>query len=459
MLTPTGPSQSPTSLPPPPRRFRGRRLTRVPAMIASGVAVIIAGVVIYNQYNRGQLQVQNRQQDETKPQPADASGILDNAPSGFIDAKFHWPPKVNLAPPVNTGEPAKPLPTSNPPAPDDNGLEATRQQAWKDYWAEYLQQRKDRFDKRKAALAGGSSGVSFVAQAGGAPAGAGVSGASAIPASAPVPASAGPQNGFGGYAGWSGYGGLPGLGLGPGLGPAPQIDNAAQRQKIEFANQTGDLGHDDMVQSVRQPPDPFAVMAGSYVKFTTETEVNSDVPGSEIGRVTEAVSNNDGSCILIPQGSKLIGHYNSQVSTGQSRLPGVLTRIIYPDGSSQAIGAMESADNAGSAGMEDQINRHLLEKFGSALVAGAFGAAIQLSVPQQAYGGYTSAQIIGASLGQQMGQLGQQIAQQNLSIPNTITIRAGYNGTMITDKDIHITPWSCGTATAHPMLPIRTGDD
>ena len=235
---------------------------------------------------------------------------------------------------------------------------------------------------------------------------------------------------------------------------------AAQQQKISFANQAGDLGKDDVVPTVKMPANPYAVMAGSYVKFTTETEVNSDVPGSEIGRVTESVYNtSNGHCVLIPQGSKLIGHYNSQISAGQSRLPGVLTRIIFPDGSFQAIGAMEAADNSGSAGFDDQINRHLLQKFGSAFVAGLFGASIQLSVPREAYGGYTAPQIVGASLGQQMGQLGQQIAQQNLSIPNTLTIRAGYNGTLIFDKDVIIPPWSCDGSAPHLTLPIMPVDD
>lgn len=251
-------------------------------------------------------------------------------------------------------------------------------------------------------------------------------------------------------AGLWGGGGFGGYGL-----ATPQIDREGQEQKLGFARQQGDLGNNDVVPTVRKPPDPYAVMAGSFVKFTTVNEVNSDVPGSQIGKVTENVYNtSNGACVLIPQGSTLIGHYNSVVSTGQGRLPGVLTRIIFPDGSSQAIGAMESADNAGSAGQEDQINRHLIQKFGSALIASAFGAAMQLSVPHNAINGYDSTQVIAAAVGQQMGQLGQQIALQNLSIPNTITIRAGYNGTMITDKDLHITPWSCSGGRRASVLPI-----
>jgi type IV secretory pathway VirB10-like protein len=279
------------------------------------------------------------------------------------------------------------------------------------------------------------------------------------PAAAPAAAPHGVAN-LGNGAGGGGFGGLFGGGFpGLGLGQTAQIDREGQEQKIDFAGQKGDLGKNDVVPTVGKPPDPYAVMAGSFVKFTTINEVNSDVPGSTIGMVTESVYNtSNGSCVLIPSGSKLIGHYNSVVSTGQSRLPGVLTRIIFPDGSSQAIGAMEMADNAGSAGMDDQINRHLIQKFGSAAIAGLFGAGIYLAVPHNTgfNNGIDATQIIGASLAQQIGQTGQQITQQNLSIPNTITIRAGYNGTMITDKDIHIQPWECDGSRGASVLPIMS---
>jgi hypothetical protein len=138
------------------------------------------------------------------------------------------------------------------------------------HWAEYDKIQQERFDKRHEAL---FAKTSITAQASGeASTGAGATTAAPVSAITPGSASAGPQPGLGGYAGWSGYGGLPGLGLfGPGLGPAPQIDTAAQQQKINFANQAGDLGKDDVVPTVKKPANPYAVMAGSYVKFTTET--------------------------------------------------------------------------------------------------------------------------------------------------------------------------------------------
>jgi type IV secretion system protein TrbI len=456
MLTPTGPGQSPALLPSPKRRWLGRRLNRVPAGIAIVVGLILSGAIAYTLHEAHEREQRNRELTEAAPASADAGAVTKDMPAGFIQQAMYRPPRIDLAKPVNTGMAPKPEAKEKL---DDNGLEAERKRAWERHWAEYDKIQQERFDKRHEAL---FAKTSITAQASGRASGGANTAAAAAPAQQLTAATA-PQTGLGNYAGWSGMGGLPGLGLfGPGLGPAPQIDTAAQQQKVQFAGQTGDLGQNDLVPTIHQPPIPNAVMAGSYIKMVSENEINSDVPGSALGRVTEAVYNtSNGQCVMIPAGSKIIGHYNSQISAGQSRLPGVMTRIIFPDGSSQAIGAMEAADNAGSAGWDDQVDRHLIQKFGSAFVAGLFGAAIQLSVPHNSYGnGYDAQQIIGASLGQQMGQLGQQIAQQNLSIPNTLTIRAGYPYTIILDKDLIMRPWSCDGQHGHQsLLPIMTSDD
>ena len=425
-----------------------------------GIIVIVGAAVVYSLYQRSSW-VQDRLLTQAPPTGAD-NPFKDNNQGWVPNERYQRAEKI----PVSTEQlPAQKK--AEPPPEDDNGLEAHRKKAWDDYWKDVEKVRQDHFDKRKDALTNLSTAQ---------PTTSGEKGetktAAAEPPSHPMASSGGLNAGgwSGGLSpaawGGGGFGGVPGYGGGfgfPGI-TTPQIDREGQEQKITFAGQTGDLGKNDVVPTVRKPPIPNALMAGSFVKFHTINESNSDVPGSQIGMVSEAVYNtSDGTCVLIPQGSRLIGHYNSAVSTGQDRLPGVLTRIIFPDGSSQAIGAMESADAAGSAGQEDIVNRHLAQKFGGAALAGLFGAGIYLAVPHDNNGynnnNNAATSIIGASLAQQLGQVGQQISLQALSIPNTITIRAGYNGTMITDKDIVITPWDCPGQSRHSILPIMAVDD
>ena len=151
--------------------------------------------------------------------------------------------------------------------------------------------------------------------------------------------------------------------------------------------------------------------------------------------------------------AKVVGVYDNVVSAGQGRLPSVITRIIFPDSSSISIGAMPAADQAGFAGLHDQVDRHLWEKFGNALIVAVAGTGIQLSQPQgRGQGGYDSQQLIAGSLGQQFGALGQEVARSGLAIPNTVRIRPGYRFTIQVTKDMVLRPYVDGrTRGAQPV--------
>ncbi|ACF88598.1 conjugal transfer protein TrbI [Salmonella enterica subsp. enterica serovar Schwarzengrund] len=176
--------------------------------------------------------------------------------------------------------------------------------------------------------------------------------------------------------------------------------------------------------------------------------INSDLPGQIIGQVREAVYDSATSTqCLIPPGSRLVGTYDSGVTLGQQRALAVWRRIIYPDGSSISIDNMPGADVGGYAGFNDKVNNHYLRIFGSGLLLSVFSAGIQLSQPQASNGeNYSSSQIIAGSLGQQMGQIGMQMAQRNMNIQPTLEIRPGYEFNIMVTKDIILPTWE-----GHPM--------
>jgi type IV secretory pathway VirB10-like protein len=130
------------------------------------------------------------------------------------------------------------------------------------------------------------------------------------------------------------------------------------------------------------------------------------------------------------------------VTNGQTRIPTVITRIIFPDSSSIPIGAMPAADQSGFAGLHDQVNTHLWEKFGNALILAIGSAGIQLSQGTgQNTNGYNAQQIGAAAIGQQFGELGEEYARQGLSIPDTLRIRNGYNFAVQITKDMVLRPY------------------
>ena len=194
---------------------------------------------------------------------------------------------------------------------------------------------------------------------------------------------------------------------------------------------------------MRDPISPFLVTAGDVIPCVAQGGENSDTPGQFVGRVSRNVYDSaTGKYLLIPQNSKVIGTYDNVVTNGQTRIPTVITRIIFPDSSSIPIGAMPAADQAGFAGLHDQVDTHLWEKFGNALILAIGSAGIQLSQGTgQSSNGYNSQQIGAAAIGQQFGELGEEYARSGLSIPNTLAIRPGYNFVVQVTKDMVLRPY------------------
>ena len=171
---------------------------------------------------------------------------------------------------------------------------------------------------------------------------------------------------------------------------------------------------------------------------------SSDLPGLLLGQVTENVYDTaTGRFILIPQGAKLIGVYDNAVTTGQERVLAAWTRIIYPDGSSLDLGKMPGADESGYGGLHDQVDNHLWKTFGNALLLSAFSSGVQLSQGQgnSQTSGLTAQQTIAAALGQQLGELGMEMARRNMQVQPTLEIRPGYRFTVMVTKDLVLRPW------------------
>lgn len=109
-------------------------------------------------------------------------------------------------------------------------------------------------------------------------------------------------------------------------------DANLQSSKIAFA----DSPNDDAIYNphrIVDPASPYQVMAGTIIPASLITGLNSDLPGTIIAQVTQPVYDTvSGSHLLIPQGARLVGRYDSQVSFGQDRALIVWDRILFPDG-------------------------------------------------------------------------------------------------------------------------------
>ncbi len=109
------------------------------------------------------------------------------------------------------------------------------------------------------------------------------------------------------------------------------------------------------------------VPQGAIVGAVMETALNSDLPGYARALVTKDVLSFDGSSVLIPAGSRVIGEYNSGVAQGASRIFIVWSRLIRPDGVSISLGS-PAIDELGRGGLGGKVNRHFLQRFGGAIL-------------------------------------------------------------------------------------------
>lgn len=218
---------------------------------------------------------------------------------------------------------------------------------------------------------------------------------------------------------------------------AENTDPNGQVAKESFFNQDiADLGY--LPKSVVPQMSPYELKRGSVIPATLVTGINSDLPG----RITAQVSQNvfdsaTGRHLLIPQGSKLFGRYDSKVAFGQNRVLAIWTDIIFPNGSTLQIGGMAGTDAAGYGGFADKVDNHLLQTFGSAILVALIGAGTEMMLPQANNStGNNAENSARESFAETFGEISEQTVSKNLDVQPTLEIRPGYQFNVLVDQDM-----------------------
>jgi type IV secretion system protein VirB10 len=187
------------------------------------------------------------------------------------------------------------------------------------------------------------------------------------------------------------------------------------------------------------PVSPFELRAGFVIPGVMITGISSELPGQIEAQVAQNVYDTaTGSYLLIPQGSRLVGAYQSNAAYGQARVLIAWQRVVFPDGKALDLGAMPGADSAGYAGFNDQVNNHYARIFGSAVMLSLIGAGAEVGAPQTSTTGQTTtvSQALSQQLAQQLGSTATQMIQKNLSIAPTLKIKPGYRFNVVVTKDL-----------------------
>jgi type IV secretion system protein TrbI len=216
----------------------------------------------------------------------------------------------------------------------------------------------------------------------------------------------------------------------------PSVPGLNTRSKTSRANKEGFLEkarlgnvQEDYLKFTRTPPlSRFEIKAGWEIPAALEQALNSDLPGE----IKALVMSN------VPQGSRLVGNYNSRIGYGQNGVQVAWRRIIFPDGSAIDLNGMVGLDSQGNAGLRDKVDHHYKQLFGFAVLTSMFDAALAITQSrQQSVLVYPSAsQETESAAGREVSQLGTQITRKSLNVQPTVRIPPGYKFNVRVNRDI-----------------------
>jgi type IV secretion system protein VirB10 len=418
--------------PPDNARPQMRRVNRLPIIVAIVLVLLFLGVIFYGLSSRG-LYFRNEPDSSGQGGPP-ASSYGDQLKRGVPDGIIGEPAETQTFQPT----PPTPAPAENPftPPPErqETAAPAPQQLEPEEIWRARLQREADeqyfreRQRQRLARLQANDTAYdspiavsikSLKANASGDHVSPGANGSAA--------------SGNGGSAA-----DLYSAALKAGLA-GQNIDPNGQGAKEDFFNADLREAAGYLPNGVVPQQSRYELKRGSVIPATLITGVNSDLPG----RITAQVSQNvydsaSGHHLLVPQGTKLLGRYDSKVSFGQSRVLVVWTDMIFPNGSTLQLGGMSGTDAQGYGGFHDKVDRHYLRTFGSAVLLAIIGTGIDMAAPESSTLATqdTASDAARRNFAETFGRVAERTISKNLDVQPTLRIRPGYKFNILVDQDI-----------------------
>ncbi len=217
-------------------------------------------------------------------------------------------------------------------------------------------------------------------------------------------------------------------------------DDNRQDDKRDFLSSKRE--NDEVLPArLKHPVSKYEVMAGTLIPALLLTGINSDLPGQILGQVSQNVFDTvTGNHLLIPQGTKLLGEYDSRIAYGQERVLVVWTRLVFPNGASISLEGMPGVDLSGYAGLTDQVNNHYARLLTGVIFTSLLGAAAQTAHgSNRLEPDFSELAIQGGA--DNLNQAGQQITRKNLQIQPTLEIRPAFRVNVFVNKDIVLIPY------------------
>lgn len=214
-----------------------------------------------------------------------------------------------------------------------------------------------------------------------------------------------------------------------------------QDDKRSFLESTSDP-QGELQSRLRSPASPYQLKAGTVIPGVMIQGINSDLPGFIQGQVSEQVFDSaSGRYLLIPQGTRAIGRYDSRITFGQKRLLIVWNRLIFPDGSTINLEVMPGTDVSGIAGVSGTVDRHFGEIIFATIIGSGFGAGAQIAEGSRSVTEPTFEQLALQGSARTINQVGQRFTEKTLELQPTITIEPGARFNILVTRDVTLKPY------------------
>ena len=188
------------------------------------------------------------------------------------------------------------------------------------------------------------------------------------------------------------------------------------------------------------PGPPYLIQSGSLIPAALLTAVNSDLPGRVIAQVSAPVyDSRTGDHLLIPQGARLIGTYESENSYGDTRVFLSWDRLLMPSGASLSLIRMAATDAGGSAGLAAKIDNHL-GRVGGAIAVSAVLSILANEAEDNNDQGFTRS--LGDAAAQEASRTGSRLVDRELNLRPTLRVPAGAPVRVLVTDDILLNPYT-----------------
>lgn len=192
-------------------------------------------------------------------------------------------------------------------------------------------------------------------------------------------------------------------------------------------------------ERIEPPASRWILSGGSVIAASLLTGLNSDVPGTVVAQVTQNTYDSiTGRTLLIPQGARLIGRFESQVAFGQRRAFVAWQRLVWPDGTSLALDELPASDASGEAGLADRVDVHTGQLLKGVALSTLLGVGTQLSLGS---GGSGLVRALREAVQEGGARAGDRLVGKSLDVAPTITVRPGWPLRVLVARDLVLAPW------------------